>query len=139
MGLALFVEVKRLFSPTPETKFFSKSSWIETETNGGHWGDWTLNRTRSWHVQTSPISNSCCLAHGLGFTIGASGHSRDRRVQSGAKGIANAKVRSDTVARPVTIDRTRQVMCGSLLESTRRWHCGVRSVQTSCSIMWSAT
>jgi hypothetical protein len=31
MGLRLFVEVKRLFSITPEAKFISKSSWIETE------------------------------------------------------------------------------------------------------------
>jgi hypothetical protein len=32
----LFVKVKRLFSTTPEMEIFSKSSWIETEANGGH-------------------------------------------------------------------------------------------------------
>jgi hypothetical protein len=32
----LFVEVKRLFLTTPVAEIFSKSSWIETEANGGH-------------------------------------------------------------------------------------------------------
>jgi hypothetical protein len=71
----------------------------------------------------------------LGFCTSASGHSRDRRVRSGARGTTNAKDRSDAVARhqtrPVMIDRTRPVVCGCLLESTGRWHCGVRSVQTA--------
>jgi hypothetical protein len=31
-----FVEVKCIFFTTPEVEIFSKSSWIETEANGGH-------------------------------------------------------------------------------------------------------
>jgi hypothetical protein len=45
---------------------------------------------------------------------------------------ASARVlvfRSDTVARPVTVDRTRSVDLGAYWTSTRRWHCGVRSVR----------
>jgi hypothetical protein len=91
MGLGLFDEVKCIFSTTPEVEIFSKSSWIETEANRGHWGDRTLNRTRSRHDRTCPISDSSSLARGLGFTTGAFGHSRDRHVQSGARGTANAK------------------------------------------------
>jgi hypothetical protein len=115
----LFMKVKRLFPTTPVAEFFSKPSWIETEANGGHWGD----RTRSQHVRTRPVSNNSCLVRGLGFTTGASGHSWDRRVRSGARGTTNVKGRSDAVARPVTIDRTRQVASGCLLESTGCWHC----------------
>jgi hypothetical protein len=102
----------------PEVEIFSKSSWIETEANGGHWGDRTLNRMRS-QDQTPPVSDSNSLARGLVFTIGASSHSQDWRIQSGARGIANAKGRSDAVARLVTINRTCQVASGCLLESTR--------------------
>jgi hypothetical protein len=36
-GFSAFVEVKCIFSTTPEAENFSKSSWIETEVNGGHW------------------------------------------------------------------------------------------------------
>jgi hypothetical protein len=32
----IFMEMKCLFSTTPVAEIFSKSSWIETETNGGH-------------------------------------------------------------------------------------------------------
>jgi hypothetical protein len=34
--LALFVEVKCIFSTTPVAEILSKSSWIETEANGCH-------------------------------------------------------------------------------------------------------
>jgi hypothetical protein len=34
--LALFVEVKHLFSTTPKMEIFSKSLWIKIEANGGH-------------------------------------------------------------------------------------------------------
>jgi hypothetical protein len=137
--LTLFVKVKRLFFTTPEAEIFSKSSWIETEANGGHWGDLTLNRTRSWHVRTYPISDSSSLAHGLGFITGVSGHLRDRRVRSGARGTANVKGLSDAVAHLVTIDRTHPVVYGCLLESTGHWHCGIRSVQAACLVALSAT
>jgi hypothetical protein len=43
------------------------------------------------------------------------------------EGQRTRRVRSNMVARPVMIDRTRQVVSGNLLESTRRWHYGVRS------------
>jgi hypothetical protein len=56
-GFSAFVEVKRLFSTTLEEKFISKSSWIETEANGGHWGD----RTQSWHDRMRSVSSSHVL------------------------------------------------------------------------------
>jgi hypothetical protein len=126
-----FVEVKCLFSTTPVTKIFSKSSWIETETNRGQWGDRSLDRTWSRHNRTRPVSDRSSLACGLGFTTGSSGHSWDRRVRSGARGTTNAKGSSDAVARPITIDRMLPIVSGSLLELTGRWHCGVRSVQAA--------
>jgi hypothetical protein len=134
----LFVEVKRLFFTMPVAEIFSKSSWIETEANGGHWGDRTLNRTRSRHDQTRSVSDSSCLARGLGFTTGASDHSRDRRVWSGVRGTTNVKGQSDAVVRPVTIDRMHPIVSSSLLESTECWHCGVWSVQAARPVAWSA-
>jgi hypothetical protein len=82
------------------------------ETNGGHRGDRTLNRTRSRRNWTRPVSDSVSLARGLGFATGASGPSRNRSVRSGARGIAIVKGRSNAVA--------RQVMHGCLLEMTGR-------------------
>jgi hypothetical protein len=70
-----FGEMKCLFSTTPEVG-------KETEANGGHRGDRTLHRTRSWNDRTRPVS---CQARGLGFATGASGHSRDRSVRSCAQ------------------------------------------------------
>jgi hypothetical protein len=68
-GFGAFVEVKRLFSTTPEAD---------------HWGDRTLNRTQSRHDRTRPVSDSSSRARGLGFTTGASGQApegkRTRRV-----------------------------------------------------------
>jgi hypothetical protein len=133
------VKVKRLFSTTPEAEIFSKSSWIETEANGGHWGDRTLNWTRSRLTGCVRSVVAAVRCGSLEFCTSVSGHSRDRRVRIGARGTANAKDRSDAVVCPVTINRTRSVVCGCLLESTGRWHCGVRSIQAACSIAWSAT
>jgi hypothetical protein len=90
-----------------ETPIFHCSGGEEMETNGGHRGDRTLSRTRSRRNQTRPVSNSGSLARGLGFSTGASGHSRERRIWSGARETANVKGRSDIVTRPVTIDRSR--------------------------------
>jgi hypothetical protein len=45
----VFEELERLFSTTPEVK-------KETETNGGHRGDRTLDRTWSLFDRTRPIS-----------------------------------------------------------------------------------
>jgi hypothetical protein len=50
----VFKELKSLFSTTPEVG-------KETEANGGHRGDRTLHRTRSWNDQTRPVS---CQARG---------------------------------------------------------------------------
>jgi hypothetical protein len=99
-----------------ETEIFSKSSWIETKANKDHRGDQTLNRMRSRHNQTRLVRDSSSLAHGLGFTTGASGHSWDQRVRSGSRETANTKGRSDAVASPVTIDRMHPVVWWSLLE-----------------------
>jgi hypothetical protein len=51
-----FVEVKYIFSTMPEAVIFSKSSWIEREANGGHWGDRTWSRLH----RTCPVSSSYC-------------------------------------------------------------------------------
>jgi hypothetical protein len=75
-----FVEVKCIFSTTSEAEIFSKSSWIETEANGGHWGDRTLNRTWSWHDWTRLVSGSSCLAWDA--------RASHRRVQSSPRGTA---------------------------------------------------
>jgi hypothetical protein len=48
-------------------------------------------------------------AHGLGFCTGASDHSRDQRVRSGAQRVCRSHGRSDAVTCPVTCDRTRPV------------------------------
>jgi hypothetical protein len=45
----VFEELKRLFSTTPEVG-------KETEANGGHRGDQTLNQTWSLHDRTRPVS-----------------------------------------------------------------------------------
>jgi hypothetical protein len=37
VGFGAFVEVKCIFFTMTEVENFSKSSWIETEANGGHW------------------------------------------------------------------------------------------------------
>jgi hypothetical protein len=79
-GLGLFMEVKRLFFTTPETEIFSKSSWIETEANGGHWGDRTLNQTWSQNQRGA----------GAVSLTGASGRSRDRRVRSSPRETAKS-------------------------------------------------
>jgi hypothetical protein len=104
-----------------ETPIFHYAGGEETEANGGHWGDWTLNQTRSRHDRTRPVSDSCCARRGaLGFATGASGQAPEK--------LQKVRGRSDVVARPATIDRTRPVVSGSLLEMIGRWHCGVRFV-----------
>jgi hypothetical protein len=64
--------MKCIFSTTLEAENFSKSSWIETTANRGHWYD----RTRFRHDRTSPVSvSSSSQARELGFATGASGPS----------------------------------------------------------------
>jgi hypothetical protein len=72
----VFEELKRLFSTTPEVG-------KETEANGGHRGDRTLNRTRSLYDWTRLVSVQCLRV--FLFLIGCE-------------------------ARPVTDDQTRLVV-----------------------------
>jgi hypothetical protein len=66
----VFEELKRLFSTTPEVR-------KETEANGGHRGDRTLNRTRSLFDQTRPVSvQRLCVFQFDDQTRSASGHCR---------------------------------------------------------------
>jgi hypothetical protein len=52
---AFFVEVKCIFPTTSKAEIFSKSKAKEVgeeiEAKGGHWCDWTLDRTQSRHDQ----------------------------------------------------------------------------------------
>jgi hypothetical protein len=66
----VFEELKRLFSTTPEVR-------KETEVNGGHRGDRTLDRTRSLFDRTRPISvQRLRLSRLVDRTCSASGHDR---------------------------------------------------------------
>jgi hypothetical protein len=67
-------------------------------------------------------------ARGLGFATGVSGHSRDRRVRSGALRELQFARSIGRSARPVTHDRTRPVVEGAYWTPTGRWHCRVRSL-----------
>jgi hypothetical protein len=49
VGFGVFMEMKCIFSTTLKAENFSKSSWIETAANEGHWYDQTLDRTWSRH------------------------------------------------------------------------------------------
>ena len=48
---------------------------------------------------------------------------------------AEQKLESDRtlVLRPIVIDRTRPIMSGTLLETTRHWGCCVRLVEAAVS------
>jgi hypothetical protein len=58
-------------------------------------------------------------ARPVGYRTGAFGQA--------LKKLRSTRGRSDVVAHQVTINRTRQVTSGCLLESTGCWHCDVRS------------
>jgi hypothetical protein len=58
-GFGFFVEVKCLFSTTPEAEIFSKSSWIEIEANGGHWGDRTRPVSGSSQARVARVLHRC--------------------------------------------------------------------------------
>jgi hypothetical protein len=122
-----FRNLKCLFSTTPEVG-------KETETNGGHRGD----RTWSWYDRTRPVSTLQQLgARVLEFATGASGHSRDRRVLSGAQRELRFARSIGRSARPVTHDRTRLVVEGAYWTLTGRWHCHVRSLPGACPVVTS--
>jgi hypothetical protein len=108
----VFGNLKCLFSTTPEVG-------KETEVNGGHRGDRTLHRTR-------PVSTA--QARVLGFATGASGHSRDRHVRSGAQEELQFARTIGRGPRPVTHDRTRPIVEGAYWTLTGRGHCHVRSL-----------
>jgi hypothetical protein len=79
VGFDAFWEVKCLFSTAPEVG-------KETEVNGGHCGDQTLDWTLSWFDRTRPVSSQQLSGtRVLGFATGASSPSRDRSVQSGTQ------------------------------------------------------
>jgi hypothetical protein len=65
----------------------------------------------------------------LGLCTGASGQTPEK--------LRSTRGRSDAVVRQVTFDRTRQVTSGCLLETTGRWHCGVRYVKLARQVMVS--
>jgi hypothetical protein len=118
VGFGFFMEVKHLLSTTPRAKIFSKSSWIEMEVNGGHWGDRTLNRTRSQHDQTHPACSSRMLRT----------RASARPVTCGTSASGQAPEGQQTQR----VDRTRwRVRSCCLLESTGRWHYGVWSIQAA--------
>jgi hypothetical protein len=126
---ALFGEVKCLFSTAPEVK-------KETEANEGHRGDQTLHRTWSWYDRTRPVSSTLQSgARVLWFTTGASGHSRDQRVRSGTQSELKFARSIGRATRPVTRDRTRQVVEGAYWTLTGRWHCHVRSLLRGLAVL----
>jgi hypothetical protein len=65
----------------------------------------------------------------LGLCTGVSGQAPEK--------LRSTRGRSDAVAHQVMIDRTRQVMSGCLLETTGRWHCGVRNVKHARQVVVS--
>jgi hypothetical protein len=117
----VFEELKCLFSNTPEVR-------EETEANGGHSGDWTLNRTRSWFDRTRPVSSSRQSgAQVLGFCTSVSGQAprENCRTQgqsdavcvrsrsSSRDGTLLDSNRTPSVARPVVaFDHWRTVTVG---------------------------
>jgi hypothetical protein len=122
----IFEDLKCLFSTTPEVG-------EDTEANGGHRGDRTLNRTWSRFDQTCPVSSTRQLgARVLGFATGAFGPSRNRSVRSGTQRSsawrranrtrgASSHMRSDASGR-------KRSSLEPLWTTTGRWHCHVRSL-----------
>jgi hypothetical protein len=112
--LALFGEVKCLFSTAPEVG-------KETETNDGHCGDRTLHRTR-------PVSSQQLLgALVLGFPTDTSGPSWNQSIRSGTQRAELVVEPTGLAARPVTCDRTRPVAVGAYWTPTGRQVQRVRS------------
>jgi hypothetical protein len=92
----VFEELKRLFSTTPEVG-------KETEANGGHRGDRTLNRTRSLFDRTRPISVQCLRLFQVDDrTRSASGHCGVRSVLQRVRSLfCHALLRLDQRVRSV--------------------------------------
>jgi hypothetical protein len=98
----VFEELKRLFSTTPKVG-------KETEANGGHKGDRTLDRTRSLNDQTRPVSVQCLRL----FQVDDRMRSASDRRRSNASDRSGSLLNSNrtlalwhpvsSTARPVTI------------------------------------
>jgi hypothetical protein len=93
----VFKELKSLFSTTPEVE-------KETEANGGHRGDRTLHRTRSWYDRTCLVSTAQTRV--LGFaparpvTHGTGASNQVPRRNCGSQGRSDAgHVRSHMIGR----------------------------------------
>jgi hypothetical protein len=146
---ALFGEVKRLFSIAPEVE-------KETEANGGHCGDRTLHRTRSWYDRTRPVSSirsarlglmtGCWsgLTNAFGQFTCMQKHSARlaRPVLHGtgtsgqaSRGAESAGAMIGQGARPVTCDRTRPVVMGAYWTLTGRQVRRVRSYSRACPVI----
>jgi hypothetical protein len=90
----IFEELKRLFSTMPEVG-------NQTEANGGHRGDRTLDRTRSLYGRTRPVSvQRLRVFQFVDRTHSASGHSRS--VASGRSGSLLDSNRTLALWRPVS-------------------------------------
>jgi hypothetical protein len=125
-GLSGREELKSLFSTTPEVG-------KETEANGGHRGDRTMHRTRSWYDRARLVSTAQTRV--LWFVTGASGHSRDWRVRSVAQRDLQFARMIGREAHPVTHDQTRPITEGAYWTLSGREHCRVRSLQGACPVM----
>jgi hypothetical protein len=99
----VFEEMKCLFSIVSEARKGGESPECLSLKN--------FNRTRSREDLRVRSVAAVAEARGLGFCTGASDHSRDRRVRSGAQRVCSSRGRSDAVARPVA--------SGPLLDSNR--------------------
>jgi hypothetical protein len=101
----------------------------KTEANGGHRGDRTLHRTRSWNDRARLVSTTQQSgARVLGFATDVSGHLRDRRVRSGAQRELKFARSIGRAACPVTRDWTHPVVEGAYWTLTGHWHYRVRSM-----------
>jgi hypothetical protein len=119
-----------------KTPIFHCVGGEKTKAKGSHWGDQMLNQTlvRTWlacPVSSSREQRARAPARLVGHETGASSQAPEK--------LRSTRGRSDAVTHQVMIDRTRQVVSGCLLESTGRWHCGVRSVQAARPIAWLVT
>jgi hypothetical protein len=112
-----------------KTPIFHCAGGKETEAKGSHWGDRTLDRTLNRTPDRTRLARpvSSFRVQRMRAPARPVGHGSSASDQV-LEELHCTRGRSDTVARPIMIDRTRPVVCGYLLESIGRWHCGVQSV-----------
>jgi hypothetical protein len=99
-GFIAFQEMKRLFFTAPEVKKQRRTEVTEV--------------TRRGLCLTGRVRLVLSVCACLGLVIG--------------RGDASGHDQPDAVTRPVTINRTRPVTRGGLLETTGRRYCGIRFV-----------